>query len=245
VKTLCEHFRHRPDDPPAEPRPTLKSLPAADRPREKLAERGPDALTDAELLAAILRSGTGGGVTALDLARRLLSHFGSLGDLAKAGFGELCEIRGVGPAKAAEIMAAVEIGRRTTGSPMARGMALDSSEAIYHAMAPSMTALEHEEFRLLLLDTRLRLIREVTVSRGDLTGATVHPREVFKQAIRESAAAVIAIHNHPSGDPSPSFEDRQITDQLASAGNIVGIRLLDHLVIGSEGYVSFADHGWI
>ncbi|MBN1478553.1 DNA repair protein RadC, partial [Candidatus Sumerlaeota bacterium] len=192
-----------------------------------------------------LRSGTGGGVTALDLAQRLLARFESLGELARTGLGELCEVSGIGPAKAAEILAALELGRRSQGPRIERGEKWASSERIHEALAPRLASLDHEEFRLLLLDTRLRLIREVVVSKGDLTGSVVHPREVFKQAIRESAAAVIAVHNHPSGDPSPSFEDREITNQLASAGEIVGIRLLDHIIIGAEGYVSFADQGWL
>jgi DNA repair protein RadC len=108
-----------------------------------------------------------------------------------------------------------------------------------------MAGLEHEEFWLLLMDTRLRLIRKVPISRGDLSGATVHTREIFKEAIKESAAAVIAVHNHPSGDPSPSREDREFTRQLAEAGKFLDIRLLDHLIIGREGYVSFADRGWL
>jgi DNA repair protein RadC len=244
VNSMCEYFRHRRDEPVA-PRSTMKSLPEEDRPREKLATRGAEALTDAELLAIVLRSGTGGGITALDLAARLLARFDSIGGLAKAGLGELCEVGGVGPAKAAEILAALEVGRRAASASPPRGEEWTSSEAIHRHVAPRMATLEHEEFRLLLLDTRMRLIREVTVSRGDLTGATVHPREIFKQAIRESAAAFIAVHNHPSGDPTPSFEDREITNQLAAAGDIVGIRLLDHLIIGTEGYTSFADNGWL
>lgn len=243
LQSLCEHFRHRGEAaPPA--RPTMKSLPAEDRPREKLAQRGPESLTDAELLAIVLRSGSGGGVTALDLAGRLLNRFGSVAELRRAGAHALCETAGIGPAKAAEILAALELGKRAA-AVRERGPALTSSQAIHAHLAPRMATLEHEEFWLLLLDTRLRLIREVTVSRGDLSGATVHPREVFKHAIRECAAAVIAAHNHPSGDPSPSSEDREITAQLAQAGEIVGIRLLDHLIIGTQGYVSFADRGWV
>jgi DNA repair protein RadC len=244
LQTLCEYYRHRGGGAPA-PHPTLKSLPVADRPREKLAARGVDALTDSELLAIILRSGAVGGGTALDLAARLLARFESPAGLARAGIAELCEIAGVGPAKAAEILAALELGRRSGAAPRGRGMQWNSSEEIARALTPRLATLEHEEFLLLLLDTRLRLIREVTVSRGDLTGATVHPREVFKQAIRESAAAVVAVHNHPSGDPTPSYEDREITQQLVAAGEIVGIRLLDHIIIGAEGHVSFADRGWL
>jgi DNA repair protein RadC len=241
---MCEYFRHRAGDPPARAA-TMKSLPEADRPREKIAAHGVEGLTDAELLATILRSGTGGGVTALDLAARLLARFESITGLRRAGLGELCEVQGVGPVKAAEILAALELGRRAAADGPRRGDQWTSSEVIFRAMAPRMATLEHEEFRMLLLDTRLRLIREVTVSRGDLTGATVHPREIFKQAIRESAAAFVAVHNHPSGDPTPSFEDREITNQLASAGDIVGIRLVDHIIIASEGYTSFADNGWL
>lgn len=244
VSSLCDFFRHRRDDLPSQSK-TMRSIPEADRPREKLTTQGAETLTDTELLAIILRSGTGGGVTALDLAGKIIERFGSLASLAKSGVGELCEVPGVGPAKATEILAAIQIGQRAMADTPLRGEQWSSSEDIHRAVAPKMATLEHEEFRMLLLDTRLRLIREVTVSRGDLTGATVHPREVFKQAIKESAAGIIAIHNHPSGDPTPSFEDREITNQLVAAGEIVGIRVLDHLVIGAEGYVSFADEGWL
>jgi DNA repair protein RadC len=158
---------------------------------------------------------------------------------------ELCRVPGVGPAKAAQLKAAIELGKRVLAEPLATGTRIGSSADLFQHYHPLLRSLRHEIFKTVLLDAKHALIRDVTVSKGSLTLSIVHPREVFSLAVRESAAAVIFLHNHPSGDPSPSREDRELTARLVAAGEVLGIEVLDHIIIGDGKYVSFADQGWI
>ncbi len=216
-----------------------------DRPREKLAA-GNGRLSDSELLAIILRTGTG-RKSAVDLAREILAHFGnSLHRLDAAGVRELQQVKGVGPAKAAEIRAALELGRRVADPENDDRAGRDraaSSRAVFERFRARFKTATQEEFLLLTLDQKNNITREFDVSRGTLNASIVHPRDVFRHALQEAAAAVIFVHNHPSGDPTPSSEDRALTRRLAEAGTLLGIRVLDHVVVGARGYYSFADEG--
>jgi DNA repair protein RadC len=221
----------------------LKNWPEAERPRERLLQQGADTLSDAQLLGIIIRSGEGGR-TAVDLGRELLVKFGNLAGIAGAGIKELCEVKGIGPAKAAEIKAAIELGRRHQ-KPTMTGASFCASQEVADFYQPRLRDARKEEFRCILLDTKNRLIREETVSTGSLTASLVHPRETFKSAVRESAAAVIFVHNHPSGDIKPSQEDILLTRRLVQAGDLLGIRVLDHVIVGDGGHFSFRDSGLI
>ncbi len=222
----------------------IKDWPAAERPREKLLQRGAEALSDAELLALVLRTGdAASGMSALDHARLLLTRFGSLRELARATISELCLVKGIGPAKAAELQAVFQIARRFGTEVLRPGERFTSSAEVFRHYHERLRDHKREVFLALLLDGKNRVIREVQVSEGSLTASIVHPREVFAPVVRESAAAVLFIHNHPSGDPTPSREDLEITTRLREAGELMGVRVLDHIIIGSGEYVSFVDRG--
>ncbi|MDA8100403.1 MAG: DNA repair protein RadC [Nitrospiraceae bacterium] len=226
---MTEHQRH------------LKDWPEGERPRERLLQQGAGELTDAQLLAIILRNGAGGR-TAVDLGRELLDRFGGLSGIAQAGIAEICTVRGIGPAKAAEIKAAFEIGRRHQKPTMA-GASFCSSQEVADYYLPRLRDIKKEMFHCALLDSKNRVVRNEVVSVGTLTASLVHPRDTFKAAIRESAAAVIFVHNHPSGDVRPSQEDIQLTKRLVQAGDLLGIRVLDHIIVGDSGHFSFRDSG--
>lgn len=204
-------------------------------------ERGAGDLSDAQLVAILLRSGRR-RQTALDLARIVLTQFGGLSGMAHASVAELCRVGGIGPAKAAQLKAAQEIGRRIAATPLGVGASIESSETVFKHFAPLMRGVKKEIFRGLYLDGKHRLVLDRTISEGTLTASLVHPREAFLPAIQVSAAAVIFLHNHPSGDVTPSREDRELTSRLAACGRLLGIPMLDHLVIGTDTYFSFADH---
>ncbi|MFA5515261.1 MAG: DNA repair protein RadC [Desulfuromonadales bacterium] len=222
----------------------IKDWPEAERPREKLLNAGAETLSDAELLALILRTGdAASGMSALDHARFLLARFTSLRRLAGATIAELCEIKGIGPAKAAEIQAVFQIARRFGSDRLQPGHRFTSSAEVFRHYHEKLRDHKREIFLALLLDGKNRIIREVQVSEGSLSASIVHPREVFAPVVRESAAAVLFVHNHPSGDPSPSREDLEITTRLRQAGELMGVRVLDHIIIGSGEYVSFVDRG--
>jgi len=204
-------------------------------------ERGAGELSDAQLLAIILRSGRR-RQSALDLGRLLLAEFGGLQGVASASVSELCRTAGIGPAKAAQIKAAQEIGRRVAAAPLSVGTRIDSSATVFGHFAPLLKGMKQEIFRGIYLDGKHRVIREQTISEGTLTASLVHPREAFLPAIQASAAAVIFLHNHPSGDETPSGEDRELTSRLASCGRLLGIPVLDHVILGADRYFSFADH---
>lgn len=225
---------------------SIKEWPEEDRPREKLLEKGPQALSNTELLAIVLRTGdASSGNSALDHGRLLMRRFEeSLRKLGEASVQDLCSIKGIGPAKAAQIKAAIEIGKRFAQEEVKQGDAFRSSADVFHFYREQLGGLKKEEFHVLLLDAKNRLIRDVRVSEGSLTSSLVHPREVFNPVIRESAAAVILIHNHPSGDPAPSQEDLHITRRLREVGEVMGVRVLDHIIVGKGKYVSFVDDGY-
>ncbi len=224
----------------------IKDWPVADRPREKLLSTGSASLSDTELLALILRSGhAGSGTSALDLARQLLTRFGTIRVMVSASAVELCKITGIGPAKAAEILALGELARRFATTPLPPGTRFTSSREVFEHFHERLRDRKKEVFLALLLDSKNRVLREIQVSEGSLNASIVHPREVFQPVIRESAAAVLFVHNHPSGDPEPSREDLDLTARLRDAGALMGVRVLDHIIIGSGRYISLADQGLI
>lgn len=225
-------------------RPTIKQLPTHERPRERLIQSGDEHLTDAELLGIIIRDGTL-NYSAVDLAQKLLTEYGDFRGLSMASIGELCEIKGIGPARAAQIKASLAIAKRFSTIPIKPSQQFKRSKDIFDHFHERLRGQKQEIFLSILLDSKNRIIKEQTVSSGSLTSSIVHPREVFKSAIKESAAAVIFVHNHPSGDPEPSKEDIFTTNRLLEAGNIVGIKVLDHIIVGNGNFVSFKDKGII
>ena len=225
---------------------TIKNWPQADRPREKLLAQGSRVLSEAELLAIVLRNGHAStGESAMDHARVLLGQFGGLQGIDAASVSELSTVKGIGPAKVAQIKASLEIGRRMGSQKWETGQALRSSEDVYRHFRDHLGGEKRELFYVVLLNNKNRKIREVKISEGSLTASLVHPREVYNPVIRDSAAAVIFVHNHPSGDPAPSPEDIDITRRLKEVGDVMGIRVLDHVVIGHDRFFSFNDKGMI
>lgn len=222
---------------------TIRELPVSERPREKLLLYGASQLSDRELIAIMLGSGTR-SLSALTLADLLLAKFESLANIADASVEELRSLPGIGEAKAVRLSAACELGRRLVNSTPLRP-AIRSAEDVAALVRGQMGHLDREEFRVLLLDTKHRLLELYRVSLGHLNGTLVHPREVFKQAIRRSSDAVILVHNHPSGDPAPSPEDLAVTRRLVMAGRIVGIEVLDHVILGAGSYVSLREEGYM
>lgn len=220
----------------------MKSLARTDRPREKLLQSGPASLGANELLALVLGSGTG-GASALELANQLLDRAGGLEGLTRLEPSDLVAMRGLKDARAARIVAALELGRRAASPPSwpRPRFRLPGEAARY--LLPRFGTKPLEEFGILVLDTRNRLRRLHVVSTGSLNGSLVHPREVFREAAISRAAAIIAFHNHPSGDPAPSREDHDLTRRLCQAGKILGIELLDHVVVAAGRYWSFKEHG--
>jgi DNA repair protein RadC len=216
--------------------------PGGERPRERLYWNGATALADVELLALQLGSGTRGR-TAVDVAREMLATYGSLAEVATREASELARVRGVGPAKAARLAAAFELTRRVRGRRPGERLRLASPAEVYAAYAPLMEDLRHEVFRVALLDAQNRLLRDRVVSEGTLSASLVHPREVFKPAIVESAASVILLHNHPSGDPTPSREDVRLTRQLVECARLLDLRIHDHVIIGQGRFASLAEQG--
>ena len=220
----------------------IADLPASDRPRERLKQLGPQALSSAELLAILLRVGVS-GENAVQVGQRLLQTFGGLGGLQRAAFEEVCAARGIGAAKAAQIKAAIEIGRRLAlETPPARPLVRSPADAAA-LVQYEMAGLEKEHMRVLLLDTRNRVLDIVEVARGSVNAAHLRIAEVFTPAVRRNAAAVLVVHNHPSGDPSPSPDDTAITRAIVQAGRLLDIEVLDHLVIGQGKFVSMKERG--
>jgi DNA repair protein RadC len=220
----------------------IGTWPAEDRPRERLYHKGADSLADAELLAIQLGSGLA-GCSAMDMARDLLSRYGSLSGLAGCGVAELGAIRGVGPVKAVRLAAAFEITRRLRSRNGHSRVVLGSPEQVFARYGPLMEDLKKEVFRVALLDAQNGLLRDVVISEGTLSASLVHPREVFKPAILESAASLILLHNHPSGDPTPSREDLRLTRQLVECAELLDMRIHDHVIIGRERFISLAQRG--
>ena len=221
---------------------TIKDWPEHERPRERLLHYGADKLQDAELLAILLRVGSV-EESAIDLARNLLNRFDGFRGLNSKSSNELCEINGIGPAKAAQIKAALEIGKRLASEKFKVKRKIESCDDVYKLVHPYMGDLTREEFKIILLSSRNNLILERTLFEGSLSESIVNTREIIKEALNNSAAAIIFVHNHPSGDPSPSVDDKEITKRLVNASNLVGIRPFDHIIIGKNSYYSFAESG--
>jgi DNA repair protein RadC len=228
------------------PQIKIREMPEGDRPREKLATRGASALTDPELIAILLRTGVA-GANAIDVAQQLLTQYGSLGALSRCTVEEIAAIRGIGFAKAVQLVAAFGLGQRLARETLSRTK-VDSPELVYELLGAELRALHKESLRVILLDTRYHLLRIEEVSLGSVNESIAHPRDVFRPALIFSAYAVIVVHNHPSGDPAPSQADHSLTRRLADAAELMQIKLLDHIIIGApaegrEPYFSFKESG--
>jgi DNA repair protein RadC len=222
---------------------SISELPRGERPRERLASHGASRLSSIELLAIVLGAGTR-SQSALTLAHHALARAGgSLRRMASEPIALLTDVPGIGRTKAAVIHASLELGRRMMQENRQEGLTVRSPHDIYRVFGPRLEDLPVEEFHVAVLDSQQRLQRDILVSRGTLNASLVHPREVFREAIAERAASLVLVHNHPSGDPSPSMDDRVITDQLLAAGELVGITVRDHVIVGRGRYVSFMESG--
>ena len=225
---------------------TIQELPEGDRPREKLARLGAGALSEAELIAILLRVGMK-GVNAVELARQILLKYGSLGALARCSVAELAKVKGIGLAKAVQLAAAFGLGQRLAFETIS-AQPMDRPELIHQLLGAEMRTLERESLRVVLLDTKSHLIRVEEISLGSLNETTAHPREIFRPAVIHAAFAFVLVHNHPSGDPTPSDADRRLTRRLVEAAALMQIRIVDHVIIGAPGegrlpYFSFAEAG--
>ena len=223
----------------------IKEWPEDERPREKLLKFGVEKLSEAELLAIILRTGDfSSRQSALDLGRALIARFGSFRGMVQASVTEICAVPGIGPAKAASLKAAFHLATKLGQEALKIGTDRYTDPAqVFEYFRYRYREHRKEYFLALLLDGKNRIIREVQISEGSLNQSIVHPREVFMPAVRESAAAIILVHNHPTGDPAPSREDLAITRRLREAGEIMGIKVLDHIIIGDELFTSFVSQG--
>jgi DNA repair protein RadC len=224
----------------------IREMPAQERPREKLAAHGASALTDPELIAILLRTGVP-GANAIEVARKLLKDYGSLAGLSRCTVDELAGVRGIGFTKAVQLVAAFGLGQRLARETLSK-QKIDSPELVNELVGPEMRRLRKESLRVILLDTRYHLIRVEEVSIGSVNESIAHPRDIFRPVLVSSAYAVIVVHNHPSGDASPSQTDHSLTRRLAEAAELLQIKLLDHIIIGtpaegSPGYFSFKEAG--
>lgn len=218
------------------------NLPEADRPRERLLRQGSEAMTTAELIAIVLGSGIK-GVPILQLAQEIMVHFGTLDKLAGATVEELCQIRGLGPAKALQLRAAFIIGLRLSKREPLHKTRIENPSQAYRLVKDRLERESRELFLVILLDSRGCTLSEEVISIGTLTNAQAHPREVFYPAIRHHAASIILVHNHPSGDPTPSQQDYDVTHKLINVGHLMGIPVHDHLIVGYNSFVSLRQEG--
>lgn len=223
---------------------TVHDMPLSERPRERLLRMGAQSLNTMELLAIIIRIGSRGD-TVLMTAQKLLSEFGNLNNIAQASVVEMCRIRGIGRAKAIQIKAALELARRLEDPVYKTDKPVQTPEEAYNSIQSILKGKKKEHFYVLCMDTRNRVNDTREVSVGNLDSSIVHPREVFKDAISAYAASVIFVHNHPSGDLEPSSEDIQLTRRLVEAGELLGIPVLDHIIIGGKGYTSLKSRNLI
>ena len=223
---------------------TVRDLPKPERPRERLQRFGPEALSAQELLALVV----GRGIpkkSVMNIAQELITKFGNVKAIGQATIEELSQIKGIGLAKAAQIKASFELGRREELEPELKSFDIKDPEAVVKAIRASIKDKAKEHFKLILLNPRNKIIGISTISIGTLNTSLVHPREVFKDAIMHSAASVVLAHNHPSGDPEPSEDDITITKRLMEAGKILGIEVMDHIIIAKNGFLSFKEKGLI
>jgi len=223
---------------------TVRDLPKQERPRERLQKLGPEALSAQELLALVI----GRGIpkkSVMSIAQELLAKFGNIKAIGQATIEELSQIKGIGFAKAAQIKACFELGKREDLEPEMINFDIKNPESVVKAIRASIKDKAKEHFKLILLNPRNKIIGISTISIGTLNASLVHPREVFKDAITHSAASVVLAHNHPSGDPEPSEDDLKITKKLVDSGEILGIKVLDHIVIGKNNFYSYKERGLI
>ncbi|WP_299738769.1 DNA repair protein RadC [uncultured Rossellomorea sp.] len=235
VKTKPQHEENR---------LMIRDFPQDERPRERLIQSGAASLSNQELLAILLRTGTK-SESVLQLANRLLNHFDGLNLLKDASLEEITKTKGIGLAKAVQIMAAVEFGRRISNLAFDDRYSIRSPEDGANYVMNDMRFLAQEHFVCLYLNTKNQVLHKQTIFIGSLNASIVHPREVFKEAFRRSAASIICIHNHPSGDPTPSREDIEVTKRLVECGRIIGIDILDHLIIGEKKFISLKEKGYL
>lgn len=228
----------------SEYRCTIKELPEGDRPREKLLKYGAGQLSNAELIALVISSGTKKR-TAVELSQDILSYFDGLKGLINLGVEEIKQIKGIGVAKASQLRAVIELSKRLHSADSDEKKVIKNPTNVVGILMPRLRFLKQEVFGAVLLDTKNQVIATPKISKGGLSSSIVHPREVFKEAIRRSSAAIILYHNHPSGQPEPSQEDIKITNRLIEAGKLIGIEVLDHVVIGDNVYVSMKEKGII
>ena len=220
----------------------MKTIATRDRPREKLARMGAAALGENELLAVVLGQGQA-RANVLDLANLILSAVGGVAGLARTPHGELTRIRGIGVARAAQVLAAVELGRRTVAHSAVDRAQMTSPRAVAEYLLPQYGNRGVEQFGVVLLDTKHRVLRSTVLSVGTLDASIVHPREIFREAVAGGAAAIVLFHNHPSGDPEPSREDTRLTERLMTAGKMMGIEIIDHIILGDARYFSYREKG--
>ena len=222
--------------------PLIRDLPESERPRERLQSYGPGSLSTSELLAIILRTGTK-SESVINLGSRLLAQFGGLAGIARASFSDLCNVHGLGVAKAAQLKAALELGKRLmVASPEERPQ-VKSPADVANLLMMEMGFLDQEHLRVVLLDTKNRVLGMPTIYIGSINTSVLRVGELFREAIKANSAAVIVVHNHPSGDPTPSPEDVRITQQLVEAGKLLDVEVVDHLIIGQQRYVSLKERG--
>ncbi|MFI8685580.1 DNA repair protein RadC [Rossellomorea sp. NPDC077527] len=222
----------------------IRDFPQDERPRERMIQSGAASLSNQELLAILLRTGTK-SESVLQLSNRLLTHFDGLNLLKDASLEEITKTKGIGLAKAVQIMAAVEFGRRISNLAFDDRYSIRSPEDGANYVMNDMRFLAQEHFVCLYLNTKNQVLHKQTIFIGSLNASIVHPREVFKEAFRRSAASIICIHNHPSGDPTPSREDIEVTKRLVECGRIIGIDILDHLIIGEKKFISLKEKGYL
>ncbi|WP_233254318.1 RadC family protein [Salipaludibacillus keqinensis] len=222
----------------------IRDVPKSERPRERLVRDGPQALSNQELIALLLGSGSK-SESVIQLAARVIQHFDGLKLLKDASVKELMDIRGIGEAKAVQVKAALELGRRVQQFQAEDRYVIRSPEDVSQYMMEEMRHLNQEHFICLYLNTKNQVIHKQTIFIGSLNASIVHPREVFKEAFRYSAASIVCLHNHPSGDPAPSQEDIDVTKRLSESGKMLGIDLLDHVIIGDQRFCSLKEKGYL
>lgn len=228
--------------PPAAYKLRIRDMPQGERPRERLRDYGPHFLSNAELLAILLRTGTR-AENVINLATRLLATNGGLAGLAKAGFLELSQVHGMGEAKVSQVMAALELGKRLSALPIGEYPVISSPQDVANLLTPEMGLLSQESLRVLLLNTRNQVLSVSEVYRGNVNTAVIRAAEVFRDAVKENCPSVIVVHNHPSGDPTPSTDDINVTSQLQQAAKLLDIELLDHIILAQSGFVSLKELG--